>query len=159
MHACVDHKPCIDEVLFTANLIFEGNGLRFASLRKKIPTVASDSHSRAKANDRLGSVRLSGAAAGPPTVYRTLDFLLVNSLIHKLTGISVYVGCPDLRNQNDCYFLICSYRSEIKKCCDSVLKKSISDHLGYSKFEADQITLEIEGEFRDCKMKRIKHGP
>ncbi len=46
--------------------------------------------------------------AAPPTVYRTLDFLLEKGLIHRLTSINAYIPCCHPREGHQAAFLICT---------------------------------------------------
>src|SRR3546814_9300951 len=47
-------------------------------------------------------------AAAPPTVYRALDFLLANGVIHKLESVNAFVACHHPSTaQHSVPFLIC----------------------------------------------------
>ena len=47
----------------------------------------------AGAYDLLDRLRAHHKGAAPPTVYRALDFLLEQGLIHKVERLSAFVGC------------------------------------------------------------------
>ena len=153
MHACTNHKSCIEEAISKADLICKDKGLRFTELRRRILEIIWAGHGPAKAYEILDELKGCSASAKPPTVYRTLDFLLESGLIHRLTSLSAYVGCSHPLRHNNCYFLICKDCGEIKECCSSELTNTILDNADKSKFASGQITLEIEGKCRDCGMK------
>ncbi len=53
--------------------------------------------------------------AAPPTVYRTLDFLLEKGLIHRLTSINAYIPCCHPREGHQAAFLICTDCKSVKE--------------------------------------------
>ena len=154
MNVCIEHRNCIEEAIFKAELICKNNGLRFTELRRRVLEMVWASHGPAKAYGILDKLKIDGVNAQPPTVYRTLDFLLEVGLIHRLTSLSAYVGCSHPQKHNDCYFLICSDCGEVKECCNGELTSSILDNASQNKFLSGQITLEIDGKCQECGTKR-----
>ena len=74
-----------------------------------------DAASPSGAYELLDRLRQTRRSAAPPTVYRTLDFLRDQGLIHKVERLSAFVGCvagctadPDEEAQTHAaQFLIC----------------------------------------------------
>ena len=52
-----------------------------------------DAASPTGAYELLDRLRQTRRGAAPPTVYRTLDFLLEQGLIHRVERLSAFVGC------------------------------------------------------------------
>ena len=52
-----------------------------------------DAASPTGAYELLDRLRETRRGAAPPTVYRTLDFLLEQGLIHRVERLSAFVGC------------------------------------------------------------------
>jgi len=48
-----------------------------------------------------------GRRAAPPTVYRALDFLLENSLVHRIASLNAFIGCSHPEHAHQGQFLIC----------------------------------------------------
>jgi Fur family zinc uptake transcriptional regulator len=153
MYACADHEICVGDALQKADMICQDKGLRFTELRRKVLAMIWAGHGSAKAYDILDKLNDEGTAAKPPTVYRVLDFLLENGLIHKLESLNSYVGCSHPLEHNECYFLICSKCGEIKECCDSTLAQAITRIASKNKFSPRHITLEIQGKCQECAKK------
>lgn len=124
--------------------------LRFTDLRKNVFQLIWESHKPAKAYDLLEKIKINDANAKPPTIYRTLDFLLDNGLIHRLNSQNAFVGCSHPLLHQDCYFLICDQCHVIRECCDKQLKNAITKTTNLKKFKPKNITLEIEGLCEDC---------
>lgn len=68
-------------------------GLRLTPLRLRVLELVAAAEKPVKAYDLLERIKDGPGVAAPPTVYRTLDFLLENGFIHKLSSINAFVGC------------------------------------------------------------------
>ena len=154
LHSCLNHDFCVNEALHKAELICQDKGLRFTELRRKVLEMIWGSHSPAKAYAILDKLKEEDVSAKPPTVYRTLDFLRQNGLVHKLNSLNAYVGCSHPLKHSECYFLICGACGEAKECCNSELAQAISKTASKNKFRPKHITLEIEGECQECRKNR-----
>lgn len=150
MYTCQSHDHCISEAVEKAEIICGDNELRFTPLRKRVLKLVWESHRPAKAYDILDKLKTEDPAAKPSTVYRTLDFLLENGLIHKLNSLNAFVGCSHPIKRHECYFLICSRCGEAKECCDPDLAKATLQTAAKNEFQTRRITLEIEGICRQC---------
>ncbi len=150
MGTCTDHQACVDEALAAADQICREKGLRFTELRRKLFKMIWASHTPSKAYDLLDALKQDSIAAKPPTVYRTLDFLMEHGLIHKLNSLNAYVGCAHPLTHHECYFLICKHCKTITECCNHALEQAISSTVDKNKFRLKQVTLEIEGECAEC---------
>jgi hypothetical protein len=64
-----------------------------------------------------------GRRAAPPTVYRALDFLLENGLVHRIASLNAFIGCSHPEHAHQGQFLIC------RECHAAIEleQKSISD--------------------------------
>ena len=67
-----------------------------------------------KAGQPVGAYRLMEAMRGksgkvmPPTVYRALNFLLDNGLVHRIESMNAFVACAHSDHKHEGQFLICS---------------------------------------------------
>lgn len=154
MYACRSHKNCIRNAIREAELICKDEDIRFTNLRRTVLEIIWVSHKPIKAYDILDKLKDLDYSAKPPTVYRTLDFLLANGLVHKLNSLNAYVGCSHPREHSECYFLICSECHEIKECCDRLLDDAIAKTTGKNKFSPSHTTLEIEGKCCECMRRK-----
>ncbi len=152
MHSCHEHTVCIEDAISAASRICEERGLRFTDLRKKVLELVWENHGSAKAYDLLEKLG-EDYSAKPPTVYRALDFLQENGLVHKINSLNAYVGCSHPLQHQDCFFLICSACNEVQECCASHVAKVVRGMAEQSQFSPHHTTLEIEGECQDCRAK------
>ncbi len=83
-------------------------GLRFTPIRRKILNLIWDNAPRIKAYDLQKKLEQMGEKLNPPTIYRALDFLLSNGLIHRLESLNSYAPCHDHEDYHHGQFIICS---------------------------------------------------
>lgn len=154
MPTCVDHKSCVKNALQKADSICRDRGLRFTELRRNVLEIIWEDHCPAKAYDILDKLNQHKASYKAPTVYRALDFLLENGLIHKIKSLNAYVGCSHPLKHNECYFLICGACGEVKECYNDKLARAISKTADKNKFNLGDITVEVAGKCRECSRKQ-----
>ena len=144
------HNECIHSALANAEKICIQKGLRLTQLRKRVLELVWENHGPVKAYDILDKLGDKKTSAKPPTVYRSLEFLTENGLVHKLSSLNAYVGCSHPTKTHACYFLICRQCQEVKECCNQLLSKAITTTAADHKFKASSVTLEIEGLCEHC---------
>ena len=150
MSTCKNHKISIDEALKKAEIICNKKGVKLTKLRQKVLTLILKNHGYVKAYDLLNDLKKSDASAKPPTVYRSLDFLMEHGFIHKIQSLNAFVGCSHPDEHEDCYFLICKECKNIEECCSNKVKKVLTSTSGKNNFSPNQVTLEITGICQDC---------
>ena len=150
MSTCKNHKISLDEALKKAEIICNKKGVKLTKLRQKVLTLILKNHGYVKAYDLLNDLKKSDASAKPPTVYRSLDFLMEHGFIHKIQSLNAFVGCSHPDEHEDCYFLICKECKNIEECCSNTVKKVLTSTSGKNNFSPNQVTLEITGICQDC---------
>jgi Fur family transcriptional regulator, zinc uptake regulator len=151
MRTCTSHAVCVEDALHVAERICAEKNVRFTPLRRTVLEMIWEHHGPAKAYDLLDKLKKEDASAKPPTVYRTLDFLLENGLAHKLSSLNAYVGCSHPLKAHACYFLMCTECGGITECCNSTLAQAITETARKNRFTPRRITLEIEGVCEECR--------
>lgn len=87
-----DHSRCVTHALTEAESICTRQGLRLTALRKRVLELVWHSHKPLGAYDILGVLsEEDGRRAAPPTVYRALDFLLENGLVHRIASLNAFI--------------------------------------------------------------------
>ncbi len=108
--------------------------------------------------DRLKAER---PGAAPPTVYRALDFLLEQGLIHKIERLNAFVGCSEAEDHPpdcDCdgahdhphQFLICRSCGATLELTDAAVARAVAAAASRAGFTAIRATVEIEGRCAHC---------
>ena len=120
-----------------------------------------DTERPATAYDLLDRLRRHHKGAAPPTIYRALDFLLEQGLIHKVERLSAYVGCIQhwhghgISSDGDtvhhaAQFLICRQCGAVLELEDAAIGSAIGDAARRVGFRPLASTIEIEGLCSRC---------
>lgn len=95
------------------------SGVRLTDKRKKILATLLASQRALSAYEIVDSVRLAHSETMPPmSVYRILDFLEGENLVHKLNSANKYVACSHIACNHAHeipQFLICSQCGQVKE--------------------------------------------
>ena len=98
---------------------------------------------------RCRSAAGAGAAA-PPTVYRALDFLIAQGLVHRLESLNAYIGCPQPEESHASQFLICTGCGEVTEIEGSEIAASARAQAAARGFSLDRLTIELAGRCPHC---------
>ncbi len=104
------HLACapenIEESLNQAESLCIERGGRLTPLRRKVLMLLLEAEEPAKAYDLLDKLGSTGAAK-PPSVYRSLEFLLEMGLAHRIESLNAFVACGHWDHGHAAVFLIC----------------------------------------------------
>lgn len=147
-----NHTRCRSEALQKAELLCADKGLRFTDSRRRVLERVWASHRPVKAYEILKSLSDKTHAAKPPTVYRALEFLEENGLVHRLNTLNAYIGCGHpLQAAHACYFLICEACGEASECCDEALREQLARSAARQNFRLDKTVVEMRGLCAECQ--------
>ncbi len=145
-----NHQKCIKTSLSRAQHVCSDSGARLTPIRKKVLELIWQSHKPIKAYDLLALLSDADHLEKPPTVYRALDFLLENHLIHKIESSNSYIGCEFEHHQLDSKFLVCDQCHEVKELLEPKLNKSLQEASSKQGFTINQTNIEIHGVCARC---------
>ena len=116
-----DHSHCVHSALSEADTLCAQKGLRLTALRKRVLELVWQSHKPLGAYDILAVLsEEDGRRAAPPTVYRALDYLAAQGVVHYLPSLQKYVLCPHGQHDHFSQLLIC-------QCCGLVEESSLEE--------------------------------
>ncbi len=145
-----DHEACIENAVADAERICADRGTRFTDLRRRILTMIWQGHKAVKAYDLLDQLATTGGSAKPPTVYRALDFLMEEGLVHKIESLNAYVGCPHPGDNHISQFLICDKCETVEEVASGALNAAVKAVARDSGFSIHKQTLELHGMCKRC---------
>lgn len=145
-----DHDVCRETVLATAEVICRRRGMRFTRLRRRVLELIWDEHRPVKAYELLDRLRGERAGAAPPTVYRTLDFLLQEGLIHRVESLNAYVGCGKPGHVHPVQLLVCRSCAAVAELADDDVARLLQHKAGQMGFQTDSAVVELEGVCPQC---------
>lgn len=126
--------------------------VKFTKLRQNILQLIWENDSPIKAYDILKILKVNFPSSKPITIYRTLDFLMENKLIHRLETQNAFMPCNHPKSSEDhhCYFIICVKCHQVSEGCKDDLLTIVFDQLGKKNFRPSKVVLEIQGFCSNC---------
>lgn len=149
-HSNHDHNGCRDKALLTAERLCVNRGVRLTPLRRQVLELIWESHRAVKAYDLLERIKPKTGAAKPATVYRALDFLLEQGLIHKLESLNAFIGCSFSDRRHQQLLLTCSNCHEVEERPAAGVMEAIARELEQAGFVMQYKSIEIHGRCDRC---------
>ena len=146
-------------LLNRAEAICEHRGATLTELRRQVLGMILDAAAPTGAYELLDRLRQTRRGAAPPTVYRTLDFLLEQGLIHRLERLAAFVGCvagctadPDGESHpHAAQFLICRNCGRVAEMQDDDVAAVLARVAKEAGFTISNATVEAEGLCGTCR--------
>ncbi len=133
------------------------NGARLTDIRRRVLGLVLDAGRPVGAYDLLDRLRDLQRGAAPPTVYRALDFLLEQGLIHKVERLSAFVGCMQeeaehrhAHHDHRALFMICTGCARTIETDDLPVAEALSAMAARHGFAPRRATIELEGLCAAC---------
>jgi Fur family zinc uptake transcriptional regulator len=146
-----DHTHCVDNALSVATELCQRRGARLTALRRRVLELVWRSHGPVGAYEILDLMRVEdGRAAAPPTVYRALDFLIAQKLIHRIESMNAFVGCVDPANPHSGQYLICRDCGTVTELDDRGISDAVRRQARQRGFDIHRQTIEVHGLCRRC---------
>jgi Fur family zinc uptake transcriptional regulator len=146
-----DHRLCQRQLLSAASRLCEKRKLRLTLRRRQVLEILLASHQPMGAYEILAQLnRLDPEdSKAPPIVYRALEFLMAEGLIHRIESRNAFISCGQPGHPCAAQFLICrdcERVAELESNVPGLLAEANS--LG---FEVDHSVIEITGVCAECQ--------
>jgi Fur family zinc uptake transcriptional regulator len=139
------HTQCVGEAIVFAEKICLARGVRLTPIRHQVLKLIWDSHKAVKAYDLLEWIRPLQKTAKPSTIYRALDFLIKQGLIHRVESLNAFVACSCSEHQHDSLLLICKHCNEVEERPAPKVMDALAQELNQSGFVLQSKALEAQG--------------
>ena len=148
------NSKSINRILKHAETLCRERGARLTEQRKSVLRLLCVSDKPLSAYELLEQMRGVVKNPTPPTVYRALDFLLEQGLVHKLESLHAYVGCTHPDHPHASQFLICDTCGEVTEVEDSSVAESLRASGRAFGFRAKRPIVEVLGTCARCDAER-----
>ncbi|UNU72698.1 transcriptional repressor [Moraxella nasovis] len=152
------HTHNVAERLLEAKLVCQNRGVRFTPLREEVYELILQAEKPIGAYELIDALQEKrrqenpdSKRIAPPTIYRSLDFLLEEGLIHQLSSISAYVPCCHPRSQHAAAFLICQECHSVEECSNLPVSGIMNFATNDASFVVNHAMIELKGICRDCQ--------
>jgi Fur family zinc uptake transcriptional regulator len=157
LHVDVGMAMSVEDVrgqLDKAAEICEQRGVRFTWLRREILSLVLAADGPVGAYDLLDRFKETHKAAAPSTIYRTLDFLRAQGLIHRVDRLNAFIACTDAgRHAHPVQFLICRRCGAVDELEDQAIIVAIQHAAAGKGFHPVLTTLDVEGTCSKCSLR------
>lgn len=146
-----DHRLCVTKAIKAAERYCTQAGVRLTTLRHRVLELVWASHQPVGAYHLLEQLNQEGRKAAPPTVYRSLDFLLEQGLIHRIASLNAFVGCNHPGLEHTAQFFICDRCGQAAELEDAAIDTAIARDAERLGFRVQKRTIEVAGTCPLCQ--------
>ncbi|OWT59275.1 Fur family transcriptional regulator [Candidimonas nitroreducens] len=126
----MSHEPlppfAVAQQLDTAETLCLQRGKRLTPIRRKVLEILLRRQRSLKAYELLDEIRREQAGAAPPTVYRALDFLVEEGLIHRLDAVNAWAACLDAAGEPHDLLVVCTRCGAVAELSDPELSRELA---------------------------------
>ena len=146
-----DHGQCAASALASAETLCAARGARLTAVRRKVLELVWQSHAPVGAYDLLARLNRGGGRVAPIAVYRALDFLMAQGLVHRIASLNAYIGCSHAGHDHAAQFLICKGCGSAAELESPALRRALAKAVAGRGFTIDHEIVEISGLCPHCK--------
>lgn len=132
-------------------MLVRAQGARFTAMRRSTFEFLLAQKSPLSAYDILAQLetRLKKKLA-PPTVYRALEFLLAQGLIHRLETNNAYLACDHPGDAHESVYLVCTACGKTQEIDDHEVSKLLDRQAMRYGFQPRKQVIEVQGLCKNC---------
>ena len=151
-HPNHDHERCTADALAHAEALCAKRAQRLTPIRRQVLEVLLESHKPLGAYEIMDRAALSGGRPAPITIYRALDFLRENGLVHRIESRNAFVAC--VNNHADgalVVFLICEHCGAVGEAASAAVAEQLKSAARAAGFTPKAPVIEIGGVCAHCR--------
>ncbi len=155
-----DHARCVRGALERAEELCRQRGVRLTDIRRQVLALIWSGHRPLGAYDiltKLASER--GGKAQPPTVYRALDFLQEQGLVHRVQSLNAFVGCQLPEETHRGQLLLCRGCGDAAELVDGACFEALERSASATGFKVEGFVVELSGLCPACLEREDKEAP
>ena len=147
-----DHGRCTADALHHAERVCERRAQKFTPIRRQVLQALLSSHRPLGAYEVIDELAKSMPRPAPITVYRALDFLMENGLVHRIESRNAYLACAhDHDAAAMVAFLICERCGSVGEIPAMPAAQSINTAARATGFAPKLSVVEITGTCMHCQ--------
>lgn len=147
-----DHERCTADALKHAEALCAARAQRLTPIRRHVLEVLLESHNPLGAYEIIDRAAASGARPAPITVYRALDFLRDNGLVHRIESRNAFVACVNNHASGDLVvFLLCERCGAVGEAASAAVADQLKAAARAAGFTPKTPVIEITGVCSHCR--------
>jgi Fur family transcriptional regulator, zinc uptake regulator len=146
-----DHGRCTADALAHAEVICAKRAQRLTPIRRQVLTALLESHKPLGAYEIIERAG-KGPRPAPITVYRALNFLREQGLVHRIESRNAFVACVNNHASEDLVvFLICDRCGEVGEAPSAAIAENLKAAARAAGFTPKAPVIEISGICAHCR--------
>lgn len=147
-----DHARCSAAVLSHAEAVCRERHERLTPMRRQVLSILADSHKPLGAYEILELAAPDGPRPAPITIYRALDFLIEQGLVHRIESRNAFLACGQ-RHENGALvaFLICESCGAVGEAPAETISEAIATSAKGLGFCPKMSVIEVTGLCAHCR--------
>jgi Fur family transcriptional regulator, zinc uptake regulator len=138
--------------LAKAEAIARERGVTLTPVRRRVLELLLKAGRPVGAYDLMAGLKTASGRAMPPTVYRTLDFLMAQGLVHRIESRNAFVACIDADSPHRSQFVICDNCGRTVESMDDDLARKLSRQAARLGFKIEHQIVEMHGMCATCQV-------
>src|SRR3954466_3263903 len=146
-----DHERCTADALKHAEVLCAERSQRLTPIRRQVLEVLLESHKPLGAYEIMDRAGAVGTRPAPITIYRALDFLRDNGLVHRIESRNAFVACVHAHAAGDhVVFLICERCGTVGEASSAEVTATLRSAARAAGFTPKSPVIEISGVCAHC---------
>jgi len=147
-----DHDRCTADAPKHAETLCAERSQRLTPTRRRVLEVLLESHRPLGAYEIMDRVAAGGGRPAPITIYRALDFLRDNGLVHRIESRNAFVACVNNHTSGDLVvFLICERCGAVGEASSAAVADQLKAAARAAGFTPRAPVIEVSGICSHCR--------
>ncbi len=147
-----DHNRCSADAISHAERVCRERAQKFTPIRRQVLQALASSHRPLGAYEVIDELAKVMPRPAPITVYRALDFLMENGLVHRIESRNAFLACAhDHDDTSMVAFLICERCGLVGEIPSGSFAKELNTAARASGFAPKLSVVEITGVCTHCQ--------
>ncbi len=147
-----DHSRCEADVLAQAERVCAARGVRLTPIRRRVLSILGSGHRPLGAYEVMDRLAADGPRPAPITVYRALDFLLEQGLVHRIASRNAFTACVRHHDAAESViFLICERCGTVGEAPSAAVSDALASAARRAGFVPKTPIIEVTGLCAHCR--------
>jgi Fur family zinc uptake transcriptional regulator len=147
-----DHDRCTAGALKHAEARCAERAQRLTPIRRQVLEVLLQSHKPLGAYEIIDRLAAGGGRPAPITIYRALEFLRDNGLVHRIESRNAFIACISDHSSGDLVvFLICEDCGAVGEAASTAVADQLRGAARAAGFTPKAPVIEISGICAHCR--------
>ena len=147
-----DHDRCASDAIAHAEAICEARDERLTAVRRRVLEALLATHQPLGAYELIDRLAEAGTRPAPITIYRALDFLREQGIVHRIESRNAFIACVHHHDSGDpVVFLICEKCGAVGEAASAAVADTIRNASRAAGFMPRTPVIEISGICAHCR--------